>query len=129
MIKNDIIVINGRLPTLNQYIAALGKNRYAGGLLKKEATETCYNAFLWQCKNKYNMIDIILNWYEENKKRDKDNIASAKKYILDGMQKAEIIKNDNWNCINSFKDNFYIDKNNPRIEIIIREYGVNIDKI
>lgn len=57
------------------------------------------------------------DWYVENKKTDKDNIAFQRKFIFDGFIKAGLLKNDGWKEIGDWEDNFFIDKNNPRVEI------------
>ncbi|WP_302419996.1 hypothetical protein [uncultured Megasphaera sp.] len=62
---------------------------------------------------------IVFRWIEPNRRRDKDNVAFAKKFILDSLQEVGIIKNDGWDEIISFRDEFYIDRNNPRVEVYI----------
>lgn len=66
-------------------------------------------------------IYIHFHWFAKNRKKDPDNISSAKKFILDGLQEAGIIENDGWNQIAGFSDDFTVDKKNPRVvvEIII----------
>lgn len=66
-------------------------------------------------------IKIHFKWFCKNKRKDPDNVAFAKKAILDGMQKAGVIQNDGWNEIRGFIDDFEIDKDYPRIEIEILE--------
>lgn len=116
---SEKIIIEGRLPSLNTLIAGMNKNRYIGNKIKQDNTKICETAFRTQCKNKYEKVSINFLWVEKDKRRDKDNVASAKKFILDGMQKAGIIKNDNWNGVEGFRDDFAIDKDNPRIEITL----------
>ncbi|NFP92392.1 RusA family crossover junction endodeoxyribonuclease [Clostridium sporogenes] len=87
--------------------------------LKK--TNTDLVAFI--AKGKFKRIDLDITWYCKNKKKDKDNIAAGIKFILDGLVKAGIIKNDGWKEINNFTHKFEVDKNNPRIEIILKEVG------
>ena len=43
-------------------------------------------------------------------KRDKDNVAFAKKYILDALQKSGILPNDNNKYIAGFIDTFVYEK-------------------
>jgi hypothetical protein len=62
---------------------------------------------------------LTFHWYCKNKKKDKDNISFAKKFILDGLVQAGVLPNDGWNDIEGFKDEFYIDKQDPRIEVEI----------
>ena len=59
----------------------------------------------------------------QNKRKDKDNIAFAKKFILDGMIQAKLIQNDGWKEISGFTDEFHVDKNNPRVEVTIYEFN------
>lgn len=42
-----------------------------------------------------------------------------KKFILDSLQEVGIIKNDGWDEIISFRDEFYLDRKNPRVEVYI----------
>ncbi|WP_049917244.1 hypothetical protein [uncultured Megasphaera sp.] len=60
---------------------------------------------------------IKFHWVEKNKRRDKDNIAFAKKFILDALQEMGILQNDGWSEILGFSDTFDVDKDNPRIEV------------
>lgn len=61
-------------------------------------------------------------WYERNKKRDKDNISSfGRKVIQDGLVKAGVLENDGWKQIEGFSDRFRIDEEHPRVEIEIVE--------
>ena len=43
-------------------------------------------------------------WYEKTKRRDPDNVASAKKFILDALQKQGILPNDSRKYIYGFSD-------------------------
>lgn len=65
---------------------------------------------------------MTYRWYEPNRKRDKDNIAAVgRKIIQDALVEAGVIRNDGWNDIRGFSDEFYVDKNEPRIEVEIEE--------
>ena len=116
---NVVITIQGEFCDLNTYIAALNKNRYAANEIKQTETDRV----AWQCKGlpKMNHVQVDFDWYCSNKKKDKDNIAFGKKFILDGLVKAGVIPNDGWNNIESFTDSFNIDKDNPRVKIYIEE--------
>ena len=67
------------------------------------------------------IVDVDFIWYESDRMRDKDNISSAKKYILDALQKAGTLQGDGWKHINDFTDKFIVDKTNPRVEVTLRE--------
>ena len=45
-------------------------------------------------------------WYESTKRRDKDNVCFAKKFILDALQRARITKGDDNRYLLGFSDEF-----------------------
>jgi hypothetical protein len=53
---------------------------------------------------------FIFNWIEENRKRDPDNIAAARKFILDALVTAGILRNDGWSCVGGWHDSFTVKK-------------------
>jgi Holliday junction resolvase RusA-like endonuclease len=60
-------------------------------------------------KNKISSVDRVylhMVWIEPNTKRDPDNISSFIKFILDALQKANIIPNDGWANIVGFSHEF-----------------------
>lgn len=115
------ITIKGELRDLNTFLKQVNNNRFAGAKVKKEDTEKVYYA----CKEKYiepvkdYPIHITFKWYSKDNRKDLDNVAFAKKSALDGLVLAKIIENDSRKFIKGFTDEFYIDKENPRLEIII----------
>lgn len=118
------LIIPGSLPGLNQYQYACRSHFSKGADMKKNAIKIV-SAYIYQqlrgikIKGK---VRIDYNWYEKNKKRDLDNISSfGRKVIQDALVDNEILENDGWNNVVGFSDTFYIDKENPRIEIIITE--------
>jgi uncharacterized protein involved in tellurium resistance len=122
MVERLKIVIPHRLPSLNEVIGANRSNKYAGAKMKKQTQALIQQYIKAQCKEKFEKIRIEIEWYEPNKKRDFDNIASAKKFILDALVKCDVIPNDGWkNVAPSFIDCFYLDKDNPRVEIYITD--------
>ena len=116
------LIIPGRLDGLNEYTKANRTNLYKGANLKKSNESVVIDCiYLQKLKPMDTEVFIIFHWYEPNKRRDKDNIASAKKFILDALVKTGILPNDNWKYIRGFSDYFDVDKENPRIEIEIKE--------
>lgn len=115
------LTIKGELCGLNEYIAAHSRNRYVGGKIKKDETERVY----WACKEQKLKpveaypVHIQFVWWSKNNKKDIDNVAFAKKFILDGLQMAGVLINDGRKQVNSFEDLFPISKDNPRCEITI----------
>ena len=107
----NTFIIKGKLPSLNEYIAAINKNRYRGNTYKQEIEELIG----WSIKRALvkgtlkpttKPCTVHFEWYEKTAKRDCDNIASAKKFILDAMQKQGVIPNDNQRYIKGFTDDF-----------------------
>ena len=122
------IVIPFRLPSLNQYINECRKNRYAGATMKKQV-DSDIGYFINQLPKYEKPIKIHFHWIEENKRRDFDNICSAKKFILDSMVKAGKLKNDNRNYVVGFEDSFsYADESKVILEIEEAEGEKDNDK-
>ena len=117
-----VITIPGTLPGLNKVIDANRRNKYAGSKLKKETEQLIALYVKSQCKAKFERIKLSIDWYEPNKRRDFDNISSATKFILDTLVKCEVIPNDGWkNIAPELNHKFFLDKENPRVEIHIQE--------
>lgn len=118
--ENNVLLVSGELPGLNQYVAAISYNRYAGGAVKRESTDFVYMCCMSQNIVAYtDPVTITFKWYMKNRKKDLDNVCFGKKFILDGMVKAGVLVNDTQEYIKGFTDEFYIDKQNPRIEVVI----------
>ena len=115
------IVIPGTLPGLNDYIDTERSNKYQAAKLKRQ-TEDMIVMCIWEQMPGVEIsepVHIVYHWYEPNKRRDKDNIAFAKKFVQDALVKAGVISNDGWGEIVSFSDEFRVDKSNPRVEVVI----------
>jgi Holliday junction resolvase RusA-like endonuclease len=115
------LTIEGRLPGLNEYTLACRRNRYAGSKMKKDAENKISASIIKQLEGVQfdGPVELAFRWYEQNKRRDLDNICFAKKFILDALVSNEILKTDNWQGVAGFTDEFFIDKENPRIEVDI----------
>lgn len=116
------LTIPGRLPGANEYIKECRANYHAAAKMKREVETDVGYCIMSQLRGKrFGAVKLRFSWYEDGKKRDKDNIAFAKKFILDALQKAGVIKGDGWNCVVGFSDEFYVDRENPRVEVEIIE--------
>ena len=116
------LVIQGQLPNLNDYTKACRSNAYAGANMKKQAEKIIQVFIMQQLKEVHfdGTVELAFRWYEPNKKRDLDNICFAKKFILDALVNNKIIVADSWRGVVGFTDKFFVDSNNPRIEVDIR---------
>ena len=117
------LIINGRLPGLNDYIAAERTHRQAAAKLKREAEETV----LWSAKaSRLRKIKspVIMHflWVEPNRKRDKDNISSfGRKVIQDALVKGGYLEGDGWKHIEGFTDSFEVGEPKIIIEFQLKE--------
>ena len=117
-------VINTRLPSVNDYVDVCRRNKYQAAQFKRDVEEVIewairgalatgtLEATSKPCKVKF-------EWHEKTMKRDVDNIAGAKKFILDAMQTMGIIVNDNQKYVKGFTDDFIKDdKDFVRVELV-----------
>ena len=111
-------IIKGNTPSKsNCYKVIRLGNRCSLG--KQKHLKSYENSFKLQMLNyKYNLIEsefkFIIDVYYDSRRPDLDN---SLKVVLDCLQKAEVIKNDN-KCIEIIAKK-YLDKIDPRIEFSI----------
>lgn len=118
------LIINGKLDNLNDYISACRTNQYKGSSVKNH-NENKVKAAIYEQLGRLRItrpVYMSYRWYEPNRRRDLDNISSfGRKVIQDALVKTQILQNDGWKEIVGFRDDFYIDKENPRVEVEIEE--------
>lgn len=114
------IIIPGELTDLNTYIKAERTNKHIAAKIKKNDTETVRLLSRLMPKVEKQIIVKII-WYTKDSKKDPDNVAFAKKFILDGLVLSKVLKNDGRKQIKAFEDCFEVDKLNPRIEVELIE--------
>lgn len=120
--KRRKFIVNTKLPSLNEYIKQINNNRHQGNKFKQEIEELiCWYIKLAKIDKVEKTCFVKFIWHEKTRKRDCDNIASAKKFILDALQKCEIIKNDNQKYITGFSDVFIKD-DKDFVEVELIEY-------
>ena len=108
-------IINEKLPSLNDFIQANRSNFHVGNNFKQNI-EMIISLYIKQAIRtkklhpKENPVVIYFEWHERTKKRDADNIASAKKFILDALQKCGVLKNDSRKFVVGFCDTIVDDK-------------------
>ena len=96
------------MPNLNDYTAAIAYSRYKGGEMKEEWDLLVSASAKQQKLGRFTEpVFIEFHWYEPNTNRDQDNVAFAKKFILDGLQKAGVLINDNYKFVKGFSDHFH----------------------
>lgn len=114
------LVIEGELTALNEYVSAERRNKFIAAKIKKDETGHCQNV-AEKSDLKLQETDfpcaLIITWYVKNKRKDADNIAFAKKFILDGLVEAGVLPNDNRKYVQGFADIVKEDKEHQRVEI------------
>lgn len=117
--------VYAKLPSLNDYICACRSNKYQGAKFKEEI-EILIGWAIRQamCKGELKRttkpITVHFEWHERTKRRDLDNIASAKKFILDALQKQKIIPNDSRKYVKGFTDTV-VDDDMDFVRVEIKE--------
>lgn len=107
--KRNYFYIHGKLPGLNEYTYACRSSWQKGAKMKADI-EKQISIAVGIAKNQKQLfpvkdpvyVDFV--WFEDTRKRDVDNIISAKKYILDVLQKFGILPNDNRNWVINVRD-------------------------
>ena len=140
MIKKDRlpkVTIRGKyhgdrtLPSLNDYLAEIGKNPKAGGRFKADYEKVCISAIRrclrgWKVTNPPVILHYKFYELKKGKRRDVSNIFSlCAKFFEDALQQCGTIPNDNPDYISNFTTEFSWIEDEPYIEIEIEERGCN----
>jgi len=107
-------------PSLNYFIAM---QRMAQNSLKQT-----YKEFSIWLANYYNIADLNLNkaqinytfFFGDHRRRDVDNLMLTPKLINDGFVEAGVLIDDNGENLSLVFNSFKYDKENPRVEMLIR---------
>lgn len=112
------------MPSLNDYTNACRSNAYVGAKFKKEVEEVIG----WEIKQAVTSktltqpkgaVMLRFEWHERTKRRDADNIASAKKFILDALVTNGILMDDSRKYVKGFYDVIVDDKTDyVRVELV-----------
>ena len=103
--------IPAKLPGLNQYTEANRSDPHVGARMKREAEETVGWAILAARLPRMRVpVRIRFEWHEcraaNGQWRDPDNVASAKKFVLDAMVRQHVLKDDSHEWVAGFADTF-----------------------
>lgn len=94
-------------PTMNDIIESARSGWQVNAAMKKKWTSKI-GAFVTECD--FQLLDSVwieFHWYLKNYARDADNVAAAAKFIMDGLQQGNAIKNDNLTIIQSPVPHYY----------------------
>lgn len=120
--------IPGPLPSLNQMLDARVKKIHAMSrgkkrvdqytLMKKTWTEICANAAIVAGVKPVERCYFTFHWRAKDRRTEKDNLAVARKFILDGLELARIMK-DHWDNVVGWTDTFEINKKEPGVLVVM----------
>ena len=115
MISINTFTIKQKLPSLNEWWYALSSNKYLGSKFKNDIEEVVGWSIRQALASKNlhkptGAVMVRFEWHEKTKRRDADNIASAKKFILDALVKQGILIDDSRKYVKGFYDVIIDDK-------------------
>lgn len=113
--------IPGTLPTLNQYVNKERTNRFMAAKIKRETQERIISCLDDDAPCFPGCVTVWFEWIRPDMRSDKDNVAFAKKFVLDALQEAGIITNDKWKLCTPYDRKFAVNKSNPRTVVLITD--------
>ena len=114
------VVIDEKLPSLNEYINACRTNKYVAAKMKRDI-EQLIGYYILRLPRFEKPVKIHFHWVEGNEKRDIDNVSFAKKFILDALVKYHKLENDNRKNVYAFTDTFEYKKGITKVILEIEE--------
>lgn len=98
--------IKMKLPSFNEYMNLCRENRFKAAKYKREL-QAEIGLFIRKIPAIHSPVRIYFEWYEENGRRDIDNVAFAKKFILDALVNEGKLKDDGAKYVVGFQDSFF----------------------
>lgn len=114
-----------KLASLNEYVNMCRSNRYMASAYKRKV-EKEIGEYIATLPKFENPVQIDFLWVEKNNRRDYDNIAFGKKFILDALVKSGKLMDDNRKCVVGFTDSFGV---GDRYMVILDIREVKIDDL
>lgn len=125
--SEHVLTIPGRLDGLNEYTKANRTHYSKGADMKQQNQELVMWHILSQLRGvKFTKpVFMLFTFYEQDKRRDRDNVSSfARKVIQDALVKVGTLKDDGWDYVTGYLDQFHVDRKNPRIVVEFIEQEV-----
>lgn len=115
-------VIEGRLPSLNDFISAERANRHVGAKMKRRETGRARDAAVAAGMPRFvGPVSVRFLWVERDRRRDLDNVAFAKKFVLDGLVEAGVLEDDGQRHVVALQDTFEVDPARPRVVVEVED--------
>jgi hypothetical protein len=116
--------VSGEFEGMNEIVALAKQHWGAYAEMKKTNTMRVWSAIkVARIQPVTKPVTVSFLWICKDRRRDKDNLASGKKFILDGLELAGIVRRDSWKLIAGFSDSFEVDKKHPGVIVTLEEVG------
>lgn len=113
-------VIPRQLPGLNEYVAACRTSPQVGARMKRQVeTMIMQYARIQRLPSCDGLVHVAFAWHEPNRRRDVDNVAFAKKFILDALVTVGVLAGDGRKHVSGFSDSFHLDAREPRVVVTV----------
>lgn len=111
--------IPGTLPTLNDFLSSSQHRNYSNKI--KRETQDRIISCLDDAPKFNSSVWVYFIWIRPDMRCDKDNVSFAKKFILDALQEAGVIKRDSWKMATPYTAGYKVNKLNPRTLVYITD--------
>ena len=116
------MVVEGRFPSLNDFISAERANRHVGAKMKRRETDRARAAAVAAGMPRFvGPVSVRFLWVERDRRRDLDNVAFAKKFVLDGLVEAGVLEDDGQRHVAALQDTFEVDPARPRVVVEVED--------
>lgn len=118
--------IDGQLPARNDSEGAARACWQAGSALKRKHTRLVEIAarrvkdVAWVPMRQFT---VRVEYRCPNRRKDPDNIIGGLKYILDGLQEANVITNDGWRNVIEIGQMWVLDAEHPGVLVELEEWA------
>jgi hypothetical protein len=126
-VDTRVLWIPGKLPGLNDMLDAAKGSGGRGkdySKLKRQWGEAIWAHALSAKIHKpgpfAGPVRLAFEWREKNRQRDPDNVAAAKKLVLDSLIMAKVLLGDGWKHIAGWEDTWLVDAERPGVLVTMR---------
>lgn len=116
----QVVFLPGRVPSMNEIVAARASWRGAYSKLKREYEEDAVP--LLRALGKYQRVNVTLHIVEPHSRRDPDGICSgASKFVLDALVAAGVIPDDSQKHVATLSFLWSVNADDPGCFVMVSE--------
>ena len=112
--------IPGCLPGMNEIIDTARTHWAKSAEQKQNYTDLVASYCVLNRLKPMKRVWLSITYHEKNQRRDPDNIAAGKKFILDGLVQAGVLANDGHAQVAGFDESFCFD-GREGVEVVLSE--------